>query len=145
MKIVYADIVGDLFHYGHMEFLRKCKEKGDYLIVGVTSDDVVTSYKRKPIMSCEERCKSILGCKYVDKVIPNALCPIDESFLNKNNIDIVIHADDMSDKDFNYWYKVPIKLNKFETVSYTKGISTTEIINLLKTRIKDDLLNIITH
>jgi cytidyltransferase-like protein len=140
MKIIYADIVGDLFHYGHVAFLRKCKEKGDYLIVGVSSDDDVASYKRVPIMTCEERCKTIMGCRYVDEVIPNAICPIDEEFLNKYKIDIVIHGNDMSKEDLDYWYQCPIKLNKFETVSYTESISTSEIIRRLMRRIDDGSL-----
>ena len=48
-KIVYVDMVGDLFHYGHVEILRRAKEKGDKLIVGVHSDETVMEYKRKPI------------------------------------------------------------------------------------------------
>ncbi len=51
---VYADIVGDLFHYGHIEFLRQSRALGDYLLVGVHSDDAVLAHKRKPILTMEE-------------------------------------------------------------------------------------------
>ena len=49
MKIIYCDMVADLFHYGHVNFLKRCKQLGDYLIVGIHSDSDVESYKRKPI------------------------------------------------------------------------------------------------
>ena len=45
---VYADIVGDLFHAGHIEFLKKARGFGDYLIVGVIADENVEEYKRTP-------------------------------------------------------------------------------------------------
>jgi len=66
---VYASMVGDLLHFGHAEFLRQAKGCGDYLIVGLISDEVATSYKRKPILTLEERMRTMKGCKYVDEVI----------------------------------------------------------------------------
>ena len=54
-------MVSDLFHYGHAEFLRKAKSFGDYLIVGVISDEDTTPYKRKPILNLEERVKLLNG------------------------------------------------------------------------------------
>lgn len=67
--IIYTTLVGDLFHYGHVNMLKLCKEIGTYLIVGVIDDKDVESYKRTPIMSLEERTKVIEACKYVDQVI----------------------------------------------------------------------------
>jgi cytidyltransferase-like protein len=52
---VYVDLVGDLFHAGHVEFLRAARSFGDWLVVGVLSDDVVAAYKRRPITTLEER------------------------------------------------------------------------------------------
>ena len=52
-------MVADLFHYGHVEFLRQAKQLGDHLIVGICSDNDVKSYKRKPILSMEERMISV--------------------------------------------------------------------------------------
>ncbi len=51
-------MVADLFHHGHVLFLQRARELGDYLIVGIHADDVVTSYKRRPILTMEERAKS---------------------------------------------------------------------------------------
>ena len=46
-------MVADLFHYGHVNFLKQCSELGDCLIVGIHSDKDVESYKRKPILTMD--------------------------------------------------------------------------------------------
>ena len=54
-KIVYADIVGDMLHLGHVNLFKNCKKLVDYLIIGICSDELVATYKRKPILNLEER------------------------------------------------------------------------------------------
>ncbi len=55
----------DLFHVGHLEFLEKAKQMGDYLIVGLHTDPMVNQYKGSnyPIMNLHERTLSVLACK----------------------------------------------------------------------------------
>lgn len=62
---VYVAGAFDLFHVGHLDFLEKAKELGDYLIVGLHTDPVVNSYKGSnyPIMNLHERVLSVLACK----------------------------------------------------------------------------------
>ena len=48
---VYVDMVADLFHYGHVEFLRKARALGDHLLVGICSDEAVQTNKLKPILT----------------------------------------------------------------------------------------------
>ena len=84
---VYVDMVADLFHSGHVNFLKQAKECGDYLIVGVHSDKDVASYKRKPIIGEKNRCEMIKSCRYVDKVINNAPLMITKEFIDYNEID----------------------------------------------------------
>ena len=67
--IVYVDGVFDLFHSGHIEFLKKAKSLGSYLIAGVISDENCQSYKRKPIIELDNRLIMIENTKIVDKVI----------------------------------------------------------------------------
>lgn len=74
MKVIYADMVGDLFHTGHVNLLRRAAQLGDKLIVGVNSDEDAASYKRTPIISCENRTEVVRAIKYVDEVI--APCPL---------------------------------------------------------------------
>jgi cytidyltransferase-like protein len=125
---VYCDLVGDLFHYGHVNFLREAKKIGDFVIVGLMSDEAVELYKRKPILTIDERRMEIEGCKYVDLVIPNCPCPVTKEFIEKYSIDYVLHGDDFSEADIEKWYSIPKSMNKLKIVPYTKGISSKEII-----------------
>jgi ethanolamine-phosphate cytidylyltransferase len=67
--IVYVDGVFDLFHAGHIQFLKKAKSLGTYLIVGVISDEACQSYKRKPIIDLNNRIIMVENIKIVDKVV----------------------------------------------------------------------------
>ncbi|MEX0761256.1 MAG: adenylyltransferase/cytidyltransferase family protein [Dehalococcoidia bacterium] len=134
---VYVDMVADLFHYGHVNFLRQAKKHGDYLLVGVHADETVMAYKRRPILSMEERVASVKGCRYVDEVVPNAPLTIDRAWINQHNINLVMHGDDFSSELEELCYKVPIEMGIYRTVGYTPGISTTEIIARIKAAEQD--------
>lgn len=132
MTRVYVDMVGDLFHYGHVAFLRKVRELGDHLIVGICSDEAAQANKRAPIMNMEERVASAAGCRYVDEVVPNAPWTIDAAWIEKHKIDLVVHGDDYSLEQQESFYGVPVAMGIFRTVPYTPTISTTEIIRRCK-------------
>ena len=125
-------MVADLFHYGHVNFLRQAKLHGDFLLVGVHSDETVTNYKRNPILSMEERVLSVAGCRYVDEVVPNAPLEITLDWIEKHNIDLIIHGDDVAPEIRDAWYSVPIKMGIYKSVGYTSGISTTELISRIR-------------
>jgi cytidyltransferase-like protein len=128
MKRILLPMVCDLFHYGHLNFIKKVKENNDdsQIIIGLYSDEDVLKYKRTPILNNIERKKILEGCKYVDEVI---FCPIDKhvEIVNEHNIDLVIHAHDKSeDEKYRFiWGEIE---DKFERYDYQGGISTTEII-----------------
>ncbi len=125
---VYADMAADLFHYGHVEYLKKARALGDYLLVGIHSDDILESYKRRPILTMGERVASVAGCRYVDDVVPNAPLSIDRAWIEECNIHLVVHGDDFTQEQLERFYGIPIEMGIFRTVPYTQGISTTEII-----------------
>ena len=129
---VYADIVGDLFHYGHVEFLKKARALGDYLLVGIHADDLVGINKRRPILTMAERVASVAGCRYVDEVLPNAPWITERSWIDQHVIHLVAHGDDYTQEQLERVYKVPIEMGILRTVPYTQGISTTEIIRRIK-------------
>ena len=70
-KIVYAAGAFDLFHVGLIDFLEAAKREGDYLIIGLHTDQVVNRYKGSnyPIMTLHQRVLSVLACRHVDQVI----------------------------------------------------------------------------
>ncbi len=125
---VYVDMVADLFHYGHVEFLKKARSQGDYLLVGIHADDAVASQKRSPILTMDERVASVIGCRFADEVLPNAPWRIDRRWIEKHSINLVVHGDDYSEEQLKKTHSVPMEMGIFRTVPYTPGISTTEII-----------------
>ena len=130
-KNAYVDMVGDLFHCGHIRLLRKIKNMKYNVIVGVHSDEVVETYKRKPILSLQERIEIISSCKYVDNIIPDAPLIITKKFIDNYNIDMCFHSHSKKEHDLLKLneYKDPIELNKFTRMDYSNDISTTDIIN----------------
>ena len=129
---VYVDMVADLFHYGHVEFLRQARALGDHLLVGVHSDEAVMVHKHKPILTMEERVACVAGCRYVDEVLPNAPWVTDRDWIGKNDIHLVVHGSDYSQEDLKATHAIPIEMGILRTVPYTPGISTTEIIRRCK-------------
>lgn len=70
MVIGYTTGVFDMFHIGHLNILRRAKEQCDFLIVGVSTDELVQKDKNKtPIIPFEQRCAIVEAVRYVDKVV----------------------------------------------------------------------------
>ena len=71
LVIGYTTGVYDMFHIGHLNILKRAKEQCDYLIVGVSTDELVQKEKNKtPIISYSERAAIVSAIRYVDKVVP---------------------------------------------------------------------------
>ena len=69
-RVGYTTGVFDMFHIGHLNILRRAKEQCDYLIVGVSTDELVKEYKNKtPIIPFEERAEIVQSIDCVDRVI----------------------------------------------------------------------------
>lgn len=130
---IYIDGVFDLFHMGHVKLFQNAiiyakqefPNKNIFLIVGVVLDKDVESYKRKSIMTFEERIEIVKTCRYVDKVITAELYLTDK-FLIENKIDLVFHGNDSLQSDF---FKVPLDKGIMRYLPYTASISTTDLIN----------------
>ena len=130
-KIGYTTGVFDMFHIGHLNILKKAKEQCDYLIVGVSTDELVLSEKnKKTIIPFNDRMEILRSIRYVDMVVPQ---------LNKNKLEAweKYHFDCMfvgSDwKGSAAWKKIEDELSPkgvdiiyFE---YTDGVSSTILRN----------------
>tara|TARA_B110000977_G_C11049363_1_gene481761 strand:- start:375 stop:800 length:426 start_codon:yes stop_codon:yes gene_type:complete len=139
---VYMDGVFDLFHRGHLEAIKKTKlvaGKTGRVIIGVVSDEDTKSYKRNPIISEEDRVEIIKNIKNVDQVIFPCPLVVTKQFLEKHNIDVVVHGFSNKD-DFEKqkdYFKEIIEAGKFKYQEYYQGTSTSDIIKVIKSR--DDL------
>ncbi len=124
MKKVITYGTFDLFHYGHVNMLRRCKELGDYLIVALSTDEFNQREKGKvSYFSYEER-KSILeAIKYVDLIIPENSWNQKINDVHTYKVDTFVIGDDWAGK-FDF-----LK-NEGCNVCYlqrTPGISTTQV------------------
>lgn len=125
---VYVDMVGDLFHPGHVALLRAARDFGDQLVVGVLSDETVAAYKRRPIMTMDERVAMIEACRYVDEVIPNSPYRVTQEFLDEHNLALVVHGDDVGADGVADVYGPVIEAGLLRLVARKGDISTTAII-----------------
>ncbi len=137
--IFYIDMVADLLHYGHINYLKKINEyklnEGDKLYVGIHNDKTVEEYKRIPILTMDERIKVLECCKYIDKIIPDAPLKITDEFLKLHGINKLFVPNSRTDEDNILMYS-DIKDSNIEiiTIPYTNTISTTDIINRIINR-----------
>lgn len=137
---VYVDMVADMVHIGHVNLIRAARELaqakggGVMLIVGIHSDNTVASYKRRPIIPMDQRVAMVSELRCVDQVIPNAPLTLTQKYLDEHRIDLVVHGDDISQANAYTMYGVPIEMGIYRQCSYTKGVSTTELIQRVQAR-----------
>jgi cytidyltransferase-like protein len=138
---VYVDCVCDLFHAGHIAFFEKARALGDRLVVGLHSDEVVATYKPKPILSFDERLTMVANCRLVDRVVPEPV-PLHctPEHLDAIGADFACHGDDMDASQLQYWYGALLESGRFRSVSYTSGISSREIIARVVRRYREGTL-----
>ncbi|KAG4922310.1 hypothetical protein AAZX31_18G201000 [Glycine max] len=133
-RIVYIDGAFDLFHAGHVEILRLARDLGDFLLVGIHTDQTVSATRgsHRPIMNLHERSLSVLACRYVDEVIIGAPWEISKDMLTTFNISLVVHGTIAESNDFQKEecnpYAVPISMGIFKVLESPLDITTTTII-----------------
>ena len=129
MKRILTYGTYDLLHYGHIRLLKRAKALGDYLIVGLSTDDFNKIKNKTAYHSYEERKEMLEAIRYVDLVVPenNWEQKIDDVKLYK--ADVVVMGSDWAGSDkFDY-------LKDYCEVIYldrTEGVSTTKIKQDLK-------------
>lgn len=90
-RVVYLDGAFDLFHPGHVAALRAARALGDFLLVGVHSDEDVRARRGvgRPIMDLHERALSVLACRFVNEVVIGAPAVLTEDLLTTFNVAVV--------------------------------------------------------
>jgi glycerol-3-phosphate cytidylyltransferase len=126
MKSVITYGTFDLLHYGHIEILRRAKEFGDRLIVGLSTDNFNEIKGKKCVFDYEKRKRLLQAIKYVDEVIPEENWEQKIGDIKDFKVDIFVMGDDWTGKfDFLKPYCEVIYLPR------TKEISTTMLKTLL--------------
>ncbi len=111
----------DMFHVGHLRLLKRLKELGDELIVGVSTDQFNKTKGKKTLISYEHRKEIVESIKYVDKVIEEKSWEQKIDDIKKYRIDIFAMGDDWKGKfDFLKEYCDVIYLERTSNVSSTK-------------------------
>lgn len=117
----------DMFHVGHLNLLKHAKERCDYLIVGVNSDELVRTYKNKDVViPLEERMQIVEAIKYVDEVV--RMDTLDKlTAWEQNKFDLIFIGDDW--KGSERWKKTEEEMAEYGVkvvyLPYTQQTSST--------------------
>ena len=138
--IGYTAGVYDMFHIGHLNILRNAKKQCDFLIVAVSTDELVKKEKNKtPVIPYQERKEIVSAIKYVDKVVPQ----FDKnkfSAWQKYKFDKMFVGSDW--KGSKKWEEYEKELNPHGVeiiyLPHTDGISSTKLTELIKTLLPND-------
>ena len=135
-RTVYVIGVFDLFHRGHLAFLERARACGDRLVVAINGDDMVTSYKRRPIQSEEDRLAIVQALRCVDHAFvirdyDNRLAMLE------HDVDVVVHGDDWAADSYMEQIRVTprfLERHGIELlfVPYTSGVSTSALIERIR-------------
>ena len=140
-KIGYTTGVFDLFHIGHLNILKRAKERCEYLIVGVSTDEVVREYKNKtPVIPFDERFAIVESIRYVDCVVPQT--SMDKVEAHKTlKYDALFHGSDWKGSDM--YNELAKKLSDIGVdvvfLPHTEGISSTVLTEVIKKLEQGDL------
>ena len=134
VRIGYTTGVFDLFHIGHLNILRNAKLACNYLIVGVTTDELSMQAKgKKPIIPFDERMTIVESIKYVDCVVPQTNYDKITAW-NNLKFNIMFVGDDW--KGTEKWTKLEEDFAKLGVeihyFSYTKHTSSTKIRSIVE-------------
>lgn len=138
MRIGYTTGVFDLFHIGHLNLLRKAKEQCDYLIVGVSTDELVSYKHKQAVIPFEERKQIVSAIKYVDEVVAQENMDKMEAW-KRLHFDVMFVGDDWKGTPKWEAYEKQFKEVGVEIIyfPYTKGTSST-LINQTLERLRSE-------
>ena len=132
-KIGYTTGCFDLFHIGHLNILKRARLECDYLIVGVTSDELSISAKNKKlIIPFQERMDIVESIKFVDEVVPQTSYDKMEAW-NNLKFDKMFVGDDWKGTD--QWNQIEKEFSQYGVeiiyFPYTTHTSSTVLRKIL--------------
>ena len=138
-NIGYTTGVFDMFHIGHLNILRNAKSMCDYLIVGVSTDELVQQYKGKtPIIRFEERLEIVKAIKYVDQAVPQLTMDKMDAW-RELKFDALFHGSDWKGSDM--YNSIVAEFEKVGVdvvfLPHTSGVSSTMLTDILH-RLKEE-------
>ena len=129
-QIGFTAGVFDMFHIGHLNILKRAKDLCDYLIVGVSTDEVVEENKhKKPIISFEDRAAIVSAIRYVDQVVAQKKYDIEGKIetVKEYGIDVMFVGSDWQGTD--KWIQIENELSKIGCrvvyLPHTEGVSSS--------------------
>lgn len=134
-RVVFTAGVWDILHVGHLNLLRRAKDLGDTLIVGVLTDEAASRYKPRPVMPFEQRLEIIRALRMVDDVVQ-----VDDTnatpVLQRLQPDILVHGSDIENKPGWEIGQTWIRNNggEFVVLPYTEGVSSTGLKTAVRIR-----------
>merc|ERR1711920_168745 len=131
--VVYIAGAFDMFHIGHLKFIKECAKLGTYVVVGLHTDHEVNRYRgvNHPIMNLNERTLSVLACRYVNEVVIGAPYKVDEAMLNHFNVKVVCHGlatPQIACEDGSNPYEICKERGLFREVDSKNNLTTSGII-----------------
>lgn len=133
----YTSGVYDMFHIGHLNIIKRAKELCDFLVVGVSTDEIVQQNKNKtPMIPFSDRIQIVESIKYVDLAVPQNRYDIDGKIemVKKYDINVVFVGSDW--QGTKKWEEIEKKLKMIGCdvvyLPHTDGISSTQIRERIK-------------
>ena len=118
----------DMFHVGHVRLLKRARELGDELIVGLSTDAFNEKKHKSALFSYAERKEILEACRYVDRVIPESCWEQKAGDVEKFGVDVVVMG---SDWEGDEHFESLKGLCKVVFLTRTENISTTSLKNEL--------------
>ncbi len=127
---IYTRMVADLFHEGHVNFLREARALGSHLTVCVVPDERVRAHKGKqPVMTHAERLAIVSACQYVDEVIADSPVNATLEFMQTHDFAIYTFAcASESERLDKYKQCALLPAEMIHEIDYTPGISTSDLV-----------------
>lgn len=127
-RIVITFGTFDVFHVGHLRILKRARDLGDSLIVGVSTDELNFSKKgRYPFYTQQERREIIESISYVDKVFYEYSLELKREYLLEHKADVLVMGDDWEGK-----FDIYSDICEVVYLTRTPSISTTALIEKIQ-------------